>query len=68
MKICPIMSHCKKYIDNVYCEEEECGLYDKEQEQCSIVTIARNAEKSAAAAETIAQCSDGAVMRIGNTY
>jgi hypothetical protein len=35
-KICPFMS---KVMNDRYCDEKDCALYDERSKQCSIVTI-----------------------------
>lgn len=37
---CPIMSHQKPYENKVSCSKE-CGFYNKDKEECAILSISK---------------------------
>ena len=37
--ICPMISYQNKYCDDMDCKEKECAWWDKENEQCAILSI-----------------------------
>lgn len=40
IKYCPIMSYRDNNMAGIHCLEENCGMWDKEREQCCILTQA----------------------------